>query len=37
MNLPKKIGDYSVIKELGNGAYGVVYQVIKENNPTNLV
>ena len=37
MFLPKKIGDYSVIKELGNGAYGVVYQVIKENNPTNLV
>ncbi len=37
MFLPKKIGDYSVIKELGNGAYGVVYQVIKENNPTILV
>ena len=37
MNLPKKIGDYTIIKELGNGAYGVVYQVIKENNPTKLV
>ena len=37
MNLPKKIGDYTIIKELGNGAYGVVYLVKKENEPSNLV
>ena len=37
MNLPKKIGDYTIIKELGNGAYGVVYLVKKENDPSNLV
>ena len=35
MNPPKKIREYEIKKELGSGAYGIVYKVTKVSSPLN--